>query len=154
MHRAAIAILIALLALAPVSCSSASDESKSNEELARELLELTGGVAMAEQVMQTLSAQMRPMFPSVPEEFWMELTESAGTNELSELVVPIYIKHYSHEDLTGLLTFYRTPLGQRMIKSSPAIMQESMAVGGAWGQRKAAEIVERLKAQGYSPSGI
>lgn len=41
-----------------------------------------------------------------------------------------------------------------MYESTPAIMQESMEVGGAWGQRKAAEIVERLRQHGYESTRI
>ena len=52
----------------------------------------------------------------------------------------------------GLLAFYRTPLGQKMIAKMPALMQDSMTVGVQWGQSKAAEIVERLKAKGFEPA--
>lgn len=58
-----------------------------------ELLEVAGASAMSQQVMQMLSAQLRPTFPSVPEAFWSELIESLDTDELSKLTVPIYANH-------------------------------------------------------------
>jgi len=150
--------LIIGLMLASTSPSFADDESKANEksseELAIELLELTGGVDMAHQVMQALSAQMRPLFPSVPEDLWNQLIGALDADELSMLVVPIYTRHYSNEDLRGLLEFYRAPLGQRLLEANPAIMQESMAAGGAWGQQKAAELIERLRQEGFTPTQI
>jgi hypothetical protein len=126
----------------------------SAEELANELLVVTGGAAMAQQVMRAMSVQMRPMFPSVPEDLWNKVMGSVNDGELSGMIVPIYTKHYSRDELAALLAFYRTSLGQRLIKSTPAIMQETMAIGGAWGQRRATEILERLKEQGYKPTEI
>lgn len=143
-----------LLALTLIQDSFAEGTPRSAEQLAADLLEETGGTEMAQQVMQMMSVQMRQAFPSVPDDFWNELIESLDAAELSEMLIPIYTKHYSRDDLQGLLTFYRSPLGQRVRMASPAIARESMAVGSTWGQRKAEEIVERLEQKGYQPEQI
>jgi hypothetical protein len=154
MRSATTTILILGLLASPTGGAHANDDAKTSDELALELLEITGGTAMAQQVMDMMSAQMRPAYPSVPQAFWDELIGSLDGNQLSAMMVPVYSKYYSREDLLALLQFYRTPLGQRVIKLSPAIMQESMEIGGAWGRAKAAEIIERLQKQGYQPEQI
>lgn len=147
-------LTIALLVLGIAGGAVAEDAERSDEQLALELLQVTGGADMARQAMQMMSVQMRPMFPTVPEALWSELLDSFDADELSELVVPIYLKHFSREELAGLLEFYRSPLGQRMIESMPLIMRESMAIGTAWGRQKAMEIIQRLEKEGYKPTEI
>jgi hypothetical protein len=69
-------------------------------------------------------------------------------------MIPVYTRHYTRDDLAGLIDFYSTPLGQRVIEQTPSIMQESMTIGAQWGQSKANEIVERLRQQGQQPRPI
>ena len=38
------------------------------------------------------------------------------------LLVPIYDKHWTDEDVKGLILFYETPLGQKMITVLPQVM--------------------------------
>ena len=141
------------LAVAPASVLG-EDDDRTSAELAMELIQVTGRVDATHQVMRSFSVYLRPAFPSVSDELWNELIESLDHDEFAELVIPIYTKHYTREDLAGLLAFYRTPLGKRLLETNPAVMEESMAVGAAWGRKKAEEIVEELRTRGYEPIGI
>ncbi|MDT8386626.1 MAG: DUF2059 domain-containing protein [Thiogranum sp.] len=62
----------------------------------------------------------------------------------STLMIPLYDKHYTHEDIKGLVQFYKTELGQKTIKLMPVLMQESMAVGQQWGRALGPEIQRRI----------
>jgi uncharacterized protein len=68
------------------------------------------------------------------------------TNQLTESVIPIYDKHLSSDDLKQLLQYYRSPLGQRMLKVLPEVARESQAAGFALGQKAAEESMEDLRA--------
>jgi hypothetical protein len=51
-----------------------------------------------------------------------------------------------------MLQFYSTPLGKKLIEKMPAVMQQSMVVGKAWGD-SITEVLEqrirkRLEAEG------
>jgi hypothetical protein len=148
--------VILVLGLAGVhsGASFADDEPMSSDQLARELMRITDAASSADKMMESMAVQIRAAFPTVPEQLWDEFFGSIDTEEMMELSIPIYTKHYSREDLAGLIEFYQTPLGKRVISATPAIMQESFAVGAAWGQQKAAEVVEKLRARGYEPVNI
>jgi hypothetical protein len=48
------------------------------------------------------------------------------------MVIPIYARHFSHKDIRGLLKFYQTDLGKKIIKIWPLILQESMTLAQDW----------------------
>lgn len=153
--RAVTILLLTLFVAMASSLPSLAEEAKpSAEDLARELIRITGSANVSQQMVEAMSAQLKPAFPTVPNELWEEFFAAFDSEEFVELSIPIFLKHYSRDDLAGLVEFYRTPLGQRVVKATPAIMQESFAVGSAWGQQKAAEIIEKLRAKGYEPVGV
>ncbi len=52
-----------------------------------------------------------------------------------DLAIPVYDKYLSDADIKGLIEFYSTPLGQKMIKALPNIMTESGEKGRQWGEK-------------------
>jgi len=49
---------------------------------------------------------------------------------------PLYAKYFTEEQLADLVTFYKTPTGQRMVKATPEIEREAMQSAGAQIQEK------------------
>lgn len=49
-----------------------------------------------------------------------------------DMLVPIYAKHFNHNEIKALLKFYQTDLGQKTIKVWPLILQESMLLAQDW----------------------
>jgi hypothetical protein len=69
------------------------------------------------------------------------------TDQVSEQLVGIYDKHYSEEEIKGLLQFYGSPLGQRVAAEMPRISQEIQTVARAEGKKAATESLLAVKAQ-------
>jgi len=113
----------------------------------RQLLAVTGAAAMGEQVMDQMIGSMKPMAPQLPDTFWTQLRVEVTGDSLIELVVPIYAKHLSPDDVKALITFYESPAGKKLIAVQPAITAESMEVGQAWGQEVAMKVVTKMQAQ-------
>lgn len=59
--------------------------------------------------------------------------------------MPIYVKNLTREEMAATIQFYRSPVGQSVIRKLPAILQESMAVGQQWGQQLGRDAMERLE---------
>ncbi len=64
---------------------------------------------------------------------------------LIDLVIPIYDKHFTHQEIRELLAFYQTPIGKKTISVMPMVANESMIAGQRWGQSLGPEIENRLK---------
>ena len=130
------------------------------------LLDTTGAMNMGKQMSAMVVGQMsealkasRPDLP--PELFDILREEVSATFEENipmfvELIVPIYHRHFTHEELKGLLSFYETDLGRKKIRVMPLLVQESMLIGQQWGQTIGPEIerrvIERFKAEGVDLS--
>jgi hypothetical protein len=56
-------------------------------------------------------------------------------DSLLEMLMPVYDKYYTNEDLEGLIAFYGSPLGQKLLKSMPDVLRESQTVGYQWGAK-------------------
>jgi hypothetical protein len=92
---------------------------------------------------------LKQAMPSVPDEFWARIMSKMDTNELMDRTVPIYAKYFTHDEIKELLAFYGTPLGQKVIATLPAVLQESMVAGQEWGKQLGQKVVDELKAEGY-----
>jgi uncharacterized protein len=124
-------------------------EAQKTEDI-KTLLHITKADAMGKQVGDTLLANFRSAAPNVPESFWQEAQTELDAFDNVKLLVSIYDKNFSHEDIKALIAFYKTPTGRRFIEAQPVMMNEAMTAGQKWGEQAAKKIIEKLKAKGYS----
>lgn len=127
----------------------AQDAASSKDEDIRRLLDLSGAGDMGVQVMEQMITAFKQAQSGVPDKFWTDFMTEVDSDELTELVVPIYDKHLTHDDVRQLITFYETPVGKKLIAVQPKIMQESMLAGQRWGQEIAERVARKLREEGY-----
>lgn len=78
----------------------------------RSLLEITGSGKVGIQVMGSMITSYKKSMPSVPDVFWDDFLKSAKPEALIDLMIPIYAKYYTDEEIVQLIAFYKTPLGK------------------------------------------
>jgi hypothetical protein len=84
------------------------------------------------------------------DEFWAEFKKEVrkdGFQDLMDLLVPIYKKHLTEEEIDAITEFYSSEIGRKMIQKFPMISQESMQAGAEWGRKMGIEIDEKLEKQ-------
>lgn len=78
----------------------------------------------------------------------------ARFTELSEAMAIVYANNFSADDLRALITFYKSPVGQRLLEKTPVVTQQSMLAGQKFGQSVAVElrqkIIEELRKKGHN----
>jgi uncharacterized protein len=125
------AIVVLLLCIvAPYGAVAAPATEKS----IRELLVLTGAGNLGAQIVQNVLPALKKALPSAPNSFWDDFMKDVRSDELITLIIPIYQRNLSEEDVQAALRFYRTPTGQRLVTALPAITQQSVQAGQEWGQ--------------------
>jgi hypothetical protein len=77
----------------------------------RQLVTITGTMAIMKQSMERSIAQLRPSFKQLPDAFWAELPKEMDYEALLEKILPVYEAHFTHDDVKALLAFYRSPIG-------------------------------------------
>jgi len=116
----------------------------SSEDLARQLIQLTGGGNLGKQVMAQMVDSFRKANPKIPDQFWTEFLASVNPKQIEDLVVPIYVKNLTPEEMRAAIQFYSSPAGQSLTRKLPVIVQQSMVVGQQWGQQLAADVAQRI----------
>ena len=120
----------------------------------RRLLTITGAGSVATQAMDEMEKSIRPLMTnSLPpgeyrdklvELFFQKFHEKRDPAKLMDLMVPIYDKYYTAEEIHGLINLYQTPLGKKMTAVLPKIVAESQAAGGQWGQELGRECMMEI----------
>jgi hypothetical protein len=133
-----------------------SDVDPQKEARIRELMDVTGAKNLGQQLIEAGMEQFRssvqdsqpnnPRAKQFVDAFVSGFQKHFDVNTLNEQIIPIYDKYLTTDDLKGLLDYYRSPLGQRMLKTLPELTRESQAAGFALGQKAAQETMEELKA--------
>jgi hypothetical protein len=121
----------------------------------RELMDVTGAKNMGQQLIEAGMEQFRssvldsrpdnPRAKQFVEAFVTRFQKHFDADSLNERVIPIYDKYLTTEDLEGLLDYYQSTLGQRMLKVLPEVTRESQEAGFALGKKAAQETMDELK---------
>jgi hypothetical protein len=66
---------------------------------------------------------------------------------LREITARVYASRFSEQELKDALTFYRTPLGKKLIEQEPKILDQTMTDAQAWGDKLSQEVMNRMRAE-------
>ncbi len=72
-----------------------------------------------------------------------EKLQEQFSTDFMEITIPIYDKHLTHGEIRGLLEFYESPLGRKMVEISPKLMEDSMNAGQQWAQQNSQKVVKQ-----------
>src|SRR5262245_60578425 len=128
----AVVTLLALLTFAP-SITAQTIDVGFRRDIGK-LLDATGAGALGTQMATTMSNQvidsMSKAQPNIPERVIVIVKEVLSTeftraftapDGLLSNIVDIYARHFTHDEVLGLLKFYETPLGRKTIAVLPAV---------------------------------
>ncbi|MEP7264152.1 MAG: DUF2059 domain-containing protein [Bacteroidota bacterium] len=128
---------------------SAVAQTSAKTEKIKTLLEVTGSANLGVQIAKQMIDVFKGSYSNVDQKFWDEFTKEIKAEDLVNLILPIYEKYYTEEDLDQIIAFYKTPIGKKMVETLPMISQESMTAGQTWGRELGEKVVMRLKEKGY-----
>lgn len=105
------------------------------------------GNLVAQQVVQMSGAETPEAVRRCREIAAEVVGRALADQDLVEEVIPIYAKHFSHEDIRQMIAFHETPLGRKSIEVMPRLMAESMQVGQRWAAKTLPRIREEVTKQ-------
>lgn len=83
----------------------------------------------------------------IADTFAANFQKNYDPDALMEQLVGIYDRHYTDEEIKGLLQFYGSPLGQKAAAESPKINREIQGATRAIGMQAAREAWQQLRAE-------
>ncbi|WP_395669686.1 DUF2059 domain-containing protein [Rhodoferax sp.] len=146
--------LLALFLAVPAKAQDLSPERRADIE---QLLRMTGAVSIGKQMGATMATQMtqllkkvRPDIPdevlqALPEEVMGAIDENIGS--LINEMVQLHAKHFNEAEIKGLIAFYSTDLGKKVVSGMPGLVYESTQAGQRWGESIGPIVERRIKAR-------
>ncbi|WP_372755602.1 DUF2059 domain-containing protein [Labilibaculum sp.] len=132
--------------------STAHKKGNSYNEDVLYLFQINGSEASYQQSMQAILTHFKNQESNVPQEYWNRTSEEfmhTSIQDLVKMLIPIYARNLSHEDILAMIEFYETDAGKRIAQKIPKISSESMQVGMNWGQAIAAKIKADIESKGF-----
>jgi hypothetical protein len=150
-YRLAATTFLLLLCSAPALMAQNTPKETKDANI-RKLLTLTDARGVFRHALESQINSMKTNAKQIPPKFWEEILKAVDADKFIELLIPVYDKHFSNDELEGLIAFYETPLGKKLVSTMLPIMTESAAAGDKYGQQIATQVIEKMKAEGTFPS--
>lgn len=147
--RKSLFIILSLLLSIP---ATQAQDNEFEKDLAL-MLELNGSKESYDMVFEQIVGQLKYSMPNVSDENWAKVKADVFDKQIIELnkkLVPIYKKHFTHDEIKGIIAFYQTEVGKKMGQKSAVIMQESMAFAQQWGMQLGQCIQNYITENGYN----
>ena len=118
--------------------TATSKPDPAKEAAIRHLMDLTQTSKLGDNIQSYITNQVRTglaralkpdALPKFMDEFNQKFVSAAPASSVTDAMVPIYASAFSTEDIQGLIQFYESPLGQRVVKNLPAVDQKSQEAG-------------------------
>ncbi len=123
---------------------------------AREILQMKNAAAMYANAVPNIVAQTKDQLLSTNLNLQKDLNEVAiivaqklagKEKEIGEGMAQIYCNEFTEKELTDLVAFYKSPLGQKLLKSEPRAIQFSMSYMNGWAQNFAETVTGEYRAE-------
>jgi len=123
----------------------------------RSLMELVGARDMVQDGINTSTEQYREkLLATVPNNekgqafvnaFVDAYQKKVDVDQVSDQLVGVYDRHFTDDEIKGLLQFYGSPLGQKVAAEMPKISREIQTQSRTAGAKAAKEALQALKEQ-------
>ena len=64
-------------------------------------------------------------------------------------LAPVYEKHFTPAELAELITFYESPVGQKLLQVQPQLNRDALRAGQVYGTKVLNELMRQLKETKY-----
>jgi hypothetical protein len=132
------------------------EPSKAAVALARDVLTAKGATGtfdpVVRGVIESVKNALLPTNPNLSREL-NEVTaqlhrEYEGKRgEIVDAVATAYARHFSEQELKDMLLFYKTPLGQKIVREEPGAIQDGFKSASDWSDAFANTVMTRVRSE-------
>jgi hypothetical protein len=149
--------LAAVLLVGGLGAASAQQPSAALLAAAKEVVELKGGNKMFDPIIVNIVDQTRTTLLRTNPQLTKDINEVASAvvveyaskrAELQTEAAKFYARHFSEQELKDMATFYKSPLGKKMLEQEPLVLDETFNyVQQQWAPKFAEEAMGRIRAE-------
>lgn len=163
MNTRRLIILSAFFIMFFSSASSAYAITEAKERDIQKLLKIMGTQSlvreMSDMLVTTVIAQEKQRYPNMPKKIEHVISNVIHqvvlehSSELDRMILPLYDKYYTHEEIKELIKFFSSPIGRKYSSVLKPMMQDMIPISQEWGQKigaiTAQRVEQELKKYGY-----
>jgi hypothetical protein len=140
----------------PAAAPPLKDASPAAVAAAKEILAMKNANAMYASAVPNIVAQTKDVLLQNNLNYQKDLNEVAvivsqqltgREKEITEGMAKIYANEFTEQELKDLVTFYKTPLGQKLLSTEPRAIQLSMSYMNAWARNFAEVVNDQFRAE-------
>lgn len=152
MRLATIGLVLATLAATQPALAQDADQLGLARDLMGAMKIADNFDAVVPTVLQALKPALTGSSPKAAKDFddampMIAQEMSASKTGLVNDIAAIYAKSFDKAELQQMVTFYRSPAGEKLARLTPVMAQQTMAVGQRFGQEVAGRLTERMRAE-------
>jgi hypothetical protein len=162
MHGKAFSLVVFTAALvcagvSPFAAQAQQPPSPAAVAVAREVIVAKGATAMTQPLVLGVIESAKNTFVPTNPNLTRELNDVAttlhkeldakGNNEVVEQMARAYAAHFTEQELKDLLVFYKTPLGQKVVKEEPVAIEDGLKNAQNWADSFSQTVMARIRTE-------
>jgi hypothetical protein len=146
----------ALICLISAVNASAQQPTPAAVSMAKEVMEAKSSFTMFEPLVPGVIESAKNVFLQQSPNLQKDLTEVAATlrtqlaprtAELKEELAKLYAARFTEQELKEALTFFKSPVGQKLLLEEPRFVEASLTRAQDWANRLSEEVMGKFRAE-------
>jgi hypothetical protein len=146
----------AALLVLPTAGFAQQTPSPAAIETAKEIVAIKGGDNMFGPLIPNIVEQGKAMFEQQNPALGKDLSTVAAKlradlaprmTEVNNEIAKAYASHFTEAELKEMLTFYKSPVGRKMISEEPKALAQAVNFAQSWAQKFSEEVITKYRAE-------
>ena len=112
------------------------------------LLLLMGNREQAQFLLESAIASYGQVMPEAKKAEWEKIKAQFSPDEFLDALVPVYHRHFTHQDIKDLIVLFESPAGKKFIEKMPEVSNESYEASEKWATSVGKRVTAKLKEAG------
>lgn len=152
----ALSLLPVFAGAQPAKAPAPADAAKkkldpAKEKAIRKLLNLSKADESGDMILEGMIQSLKRSMPSLPESFWKELSREKILKDFEEVLVGIYDRHLTMEEIAAITKFYESPVGKSVLEKMRAISMDSAQAGQEFSATVLRMVMDEAEKKGVLP---
>jgi hypothetical protein len=136
--------------------ASAQQPTPAAVSMAKEILEVKGSLTMFEPIVPGVIESAKNVFLQQSPNLQKDLNEAAAalrtqlaprSTELKEEIAKIYAARFTEAELKEALTFFKSPIGQKLLLEEPRFVEASLTRAQDWANRLSEDVMSKFRGE-------
>jgi uncharacterized protein len=143
--------------LGAVAAQAQQQPSPAAVAAAREVIQAKGVSSIVDPVVRGVIESVKNTFIPTNPNLTRELTDVAmmlhkeldvkSSSEVMDQIARSFATRFTEQELKDLLAFYKSPLGQRVVKEEPLAIEEGLKSAERWAQAYSETVMARMRSE-------